>query len=231
MAMKGLPLRLARAVGGAAVLAVAIAGAAPIASAQQESELERSARLQRRGAGLRAGAWAVQDLSAVSGARDSRSPAFEGYFEKGLDLHLAWENTLGVWRRTQSVEQSGTLGSSSERVASYIVPMFTALKLYPLTRPEHSFEPYLNAGLGLAVAVEDRETSSGGLFGGASGTGLVTGFGLKAGVGFDWRFTPAFGVTVGGRYQWVKFTQEVSGDRTFRGFGADAGLIYRFQYR
>lgn len=219
---------------GAALLTLGLFIAAqPVTAQERESDVEKAARLSRRGAGLRGGAWMVQDLQEVSGATDERSPAFEGYFEKGLDLHLAMETTLGLWRRSQASHQSGGVlsGSSSERVNSYIVPMFTALKLYPLTRPESSFEPFLNAGVGVALAVIDRETTSGGLFGVGSGTSMAQGFGVKGGVGFDWRFSRAFGLTVGARYQWLKFTADVSGDRTFQGLGADAGFIYRFQYR
>ncbi|TMQ67463.1 MAG: hypothetical protein E6K78_05020 [Candidatus Eisenbacteria bacterium] len=56
-------------------------------------------------------------------------------------------------------------------------------------------------------------------------------FGLKAGVGTDWRLGQAFGLTLGGRYQWTEFGEDVGGQRIFNGLGADLGLTYRFQYQ
>lgn len=104
----------------------------------QEDDPERAATLKRKGAGLRVGAWWVQDLSQVSGVDYSQWPSFEGYFQKGLDLHLTIETTLGLWRRSQETDQ--------ERVQSFVIPAFTALKMYPFTRPGDRLEPYLSAG-------------------------------------------------------------------------------------
>ena len=202
--------------------------------AQADTAAERRVKAMRRGAGLRIGVWDVRGLTEVSGARVNESPLLEGYFQKGLDLHLALENTVSVYRREQSITRpSGLGGTVEEKLAAYVIPQFTSLKVYPFSRPEQRFEPYILGGAGLTIGIDDRENSeSGGLLGGGgdSGTGFVAGFGLKGGLGIELRFSEAFGIGAGGRYQWVRFFGELAGERTYRGFGADVGLTYRFQY-
>lgn len=203
------------------------------AGAQTDTTEQRVKRM-RRGAGIRVGVWDVRGLTEVSGAQVSETPLFEGYFQRGLDLHLALENTVGVYRREQRITRPGPIsGEIEEKVSAYVIPQFTSLKLYPFSRPEQGFEPYISGGAGLTIGVDDRENSeSGGLLGGGgeSGIGFVAGFGLKGGLGVELRFSEAFGVGVGGRYQWVRFFGELAGERTYRGLGADVGLTYRFQY-
>jgi hypothetical protein len=214
------------------VASVLAAGAA----AQADTIAEQRAKAMRRGAGLRVGVWDVRGLREVSGARVSETPLIEGYFQKGLDLHLVLENTVGVYRREQRLTRdAGGIGGGTveEKVAAYVVPQFTSLKVYPFTRPEQRFEPYVLGGAGVTIGIDDRENSgTGGLLGGGgeSGTGFVAGFGLKGGLGIELRFSEAFGAAVGGRYQWVRFFGELAGERTYRGLGADVGLTYRFQY-
>lgn len=203
--------------------------------AQGDTLTEQRVKAMRRGAGLRVGPWDVRGLAEVSGARVSESPLFEGYFQRGLDLHLALENTVAVYRREQRLTRPGGIGGGTieEKLSAYVIPQFTSLKVYPLSRPEQRFEPYFSGGAGLTIGVDDRENSeSGGLLGGGgqTGTSFVAGFGLKGGTGVEVRFSEAFGAGVGGRYQWVRFFGELAGERTFRGFGADVGVTYRFQY-
>lgn len=189
------------------------------------------AQARRRGAGLRAGYWSVADLPQSSGVESSKSPAFEGYFQKGLDAHLTMESTVGFWRWNQTAEQQGTLGGSSrEQVSLFVVPTFTAIKLYPFTTVEDRFEPYALGGVGFALAIEDRE-STGSSLGLTSGNNTLfhMGFGFKAGAGMDWRFSRAFGLGAGVRYQWIRFGQEVQGVRTYKGMGVNTGLTYHFQ--
>lgn len=218
-----------------ASITLAIALLTGDAAAQTDTLSERRVKEMRRGAGLRVGVWDVRGLGEVSGARVNESPLFEGYFQKGLDLHLALENTVGVYRREQRLTRPGGIGGGDveEKVAAYVVPQFTSLKVYPFTRPEQRFEPYITGGAGLTIGIDDRENSeSGGLLGGGgeSGIGFVAGFGLKGGLGIELRFGEAFGAAAGGRYQWVRFFGELAGERTYRGLGADVGLTYRFQY-
>ena len=184
---------------------------------------ERIATLQRRGAGVMIGAWGVQDLQGFAGASFKEWPALEGYFQRGLDLHLTMGNTIGLWRRQQELAGTG-------EVTSYVVPMFTSIRAYPVTRPEQRFEPYIEAGVGAALGIEDREGVGGALPGESDGTSASFGLGFRGGLGLEWRFSRAFGVGLNGRYQWVRLGNQVGGDRTFRGLGFDAGLTYRFQY-
>ena len=202
------------------------------AQKEAESEAEKQARLARRGAGITVGIWQVRGLTEQDNVDYSESLSFEGFFAKGLDKHLALENTIGFWMRSQEVPPSGGIGGTSgETIKSYIIPQFTSIKFYPTAEPMDRFQPFLGAGAGFAIAIDDRETEGGGLLGGFGGTGtaFVPGFGLKGQVGTEIR-GKALGLSVAGKYQWIRFFDEVGGERTFRGFGADLGFVYRFQY-
>lgn len=192
--------------------------------AQDRSSVEQEAERARRGAGLRVGAWVGQNLPEVDGAIYNASPHFQGWFQRGLDRHLAIESTLAVWRRVQE--------QGDERVATYIVPLFTSIKFYPGFGPDAPVQPYLLGGGGLGLGVDDREGTQGGLlgFGSSDGMTFATGLGFKAGGGIDFRLGQAFSLTVGGRYQWLRFDGSPGGNRTYKGTVVDAGLSYRFQY-
>lgn len=222
-----------RALTGAVLLGLLAASAAVTElRAQTATEIEERARLERRGASLRVGQWDVRGLREVGGVTMQRSPVLEGAFVHGLDRHLAIESSVGVWRRRQEGRQAGTIGGDSyERIDSWVVPMFSALTFYPFTGPASRIEPYLEGGVGIAIGIEDRETTSGGLFGGAnSGMSFGAGFGFKGGAGLDVRVTRPLALSVGSRYQWVRFLEDLGGERIYRGFAVDIGLRYRFQY-
>lgn len=189
---------------------------------------ERAVRRLRSGAGLRAGVWSVTGLSKASGATYSSWPALEGYWRRGVDRHLVIETGVGVWRRSQRASSS----AGNESVDAYVIPLMTAVRLFPTTGPEQPLEPYLTAGAGFTLGVEDASTVSGGLLGGSSSGGplLILGFGLKGGAGIEYRLGSAFGLTVGAGYQFVRFFDYVGGERTYQGLQVLGGLTYRFQY-
>lgn len=194
---------------------------------------ERQAQLARRSGGLRVGSWNVRDLTTPSGARDSETPAFEGYVRKGLDRHLALENSVGFWRRREVVTSSGGPlgGETTSTIDAYVIPQQTALVFYPVTGPESRLEPFLRGGIGLTLGVEDRDGDGTGLFTGGEGLSYAVGFGATAGPGLEWRPTNTLGLAVSGRYQWVRFFQEFAGRETYQGIAADLGITYRFQFR
>ncbi|HUF27229.1 MAG TPA: hypothetical protein VMM18_09655 [Gemmatimonadaceae bacterium] len=231
-----VPRTIARAAVCAAFAIILALAAEPVAAQQEpgESEAEARARMQRRGAGMHVGFWSVRGLREVSGAEYSATPLFEGYFQRGLDRHLAMQSSVSIWRRSQELEsEGGIIGSGTrETVDSWVVPMFTALRFFPFTTPAQRLEPYVEGGVGLALGIDDRETTAGGGlgFGAQSGISTVVGFGLKGGLGFEWRFSRPLGLAAGGRYQWVRFTEDLGGERIYRGFGAELGLTYRFQF-
>ncbi len=221
----------------AAVLALATLPATGLSqSARRDTEpairdsadaREAAVRRQRRGAGLRSGSWQQSGLTTASGAAYSTTPAFEGYFQRGLDRHLVIETSAGFWSRSQRANS----GSGSEEIRSYVVPFLTSLKLYPATGPEQPLEPFLSAGVGFTLGVDDRNTVSGGLLGGTGGgTVMLVGVGAKGGAGIEYRLGPAFGVTAAGGYQYVRFFEAVGGERTYKGVQIFGGLTYRFQY-
>ena len=195
---------------------------------------ERQAQLARRGGGVRVGIWDVRGPEVPDGGRESETPAFEGYVRKGLDAHLALENSVGFWRYRQAITTAeGPLGAAStSRVDAYVVPQQTSVVFFPVTRPDQRIEPFLRAGIGLTLGIEDRKGGGGGLFSaGGEGIRMVVGFGATGGGGVEWRLTDALGISASGRYQWVRFLEELAGSETYQGLGADLGITYRFQFR
>ena len=200
----------------------------------QSLDPERQAQLARRGGGVRVGFWDVRDLGVPDGGRESETPAFEGYVRKGLDAHLALENSVGFWRYRQTVTTAGGPlgGTTTSRVDAYVVPQQTSVVFFPVTGPERRFEPFLRGGLGLTLGIEDRKGEGGGLFGsGGQGVSMVVGFGATGGGGIEWRLGEALGISASARYQWIRFLNELAGKDTYQGLGADVGITYRFQYR
>jgi opacity protein-like surface antigen len=236
-------LRTAMAATAALVVIVAPAAAlaqestrpTPRDSGSVAPDPEGRARLARRGGGLRVGTWSVRGLTSPSSATVSTTPAFEGYVRRGLDLHLAIEHSVGVWRRTQSITEttSNPLGGTTQSTSTletYIIPQFTSITFFPVTRPGQRFEPYVKAGAGFALGVDDRTGDGGGLFS-AEGVSLVPGYGLSGSAGVELRLWNALGLAAAGRYRSFRFFQELSGKRTYEGFGAEVGVTYRFQFR
>jgi hypothetical protein len=192
--------------------------------AQEWRSAEAEAERARRGAGIRVGAWLGQNLPEVDGASYSATPHFDGWFQRGLDRHLAIESTLSVWRRVQE--------RGDERISTFVVPIFTSIKLFPGVGPESTIQPHVLAGGGFGLGIDDREGTQGGLLGlgGSDGMTMSTGLGFKGGAGLDIWLSRAFGLTIGGRYQWLRFDGSPGGHRTYKGTVLDAGLTYRFQY-
>jgi opacity protein-like surface antigen len=216
----------------ATLTALALVLAPLAASAQQGGE--RAVRQARSGIALWVGDWRVHKDEAPSGVRESETPTFEVLFAKGLDLHLVLENSVSFWRRSQTATLLGGAGGSARQsVTGYIVPQFTSIRAYPFTRPAARVEPYLRAGAGFAIGIEDRSGASAGPLGtSASGTSFVPGFGLTGGAGLELRASRALGLGAGARYQYVQFFNEgVAGDRIYKGVTLEGGLTYRFQYR
>lgn len=229
MRMKG-STRFAAATGVVLTL-LGLAGlGSPVHAQDEDQEPERvqEAKLARSGAGVRVSYWGLRDLPEVQNGTESRWPLLEGYFQRGLDRHLAIESTLGVWRRHAETEGGGgVLGSGSgSAVTTWVVPILTALKFHPFTGPEAGTEPYLAAGGGFALGIEDSE--GGGLTSG--GTFVATGFALKGETGVALRLSEAFGLNLFGGYHWIRFGEAVGNTRTYAGFNFGGGLTYRFQY-
>ena len=219
------------------LIALALAGAPAALSAQSDSNRvrhdsvearERLVKRMRAGAGFRIGSWGVRNLAQVSGTSSSSLPAFEGYWQKGLDRHVVIETSAGLWSRSQR-STSATGGGTGN---SYVIPLLTAIKLYPATDPGAALEPFMTAGAGFTLGVDDRNGAAGGLVGGGSsgGTILIPGLGLKAGGGVEYHLGSAFGLVMQAGYQYVRFFQEVGGDRTYKGPQVSGGMTYRFQF-
>jgi len=191
-------------------------------------------RKARGGGGLRVGTWQVIGLDAPGAPSSTETVAAEGWYQKGFDLHIALESTLGFWQRTQTVSESGSVaGTGTDRkVQTYLVPTMTTLKLYPATRPTSPLEPYIAAGVGIVLGIdhEDVSTTDPIVAPGTNNT-IHTGLGIQTGAGIEWNTPSPFGLTVGGRYQWASFSEDVGGQALYRGPAYFGGVTYRFQYQ
>ncbi len=221
---------------GTLLIAVAALALAPMGSlagqdaSSAQSAVEQQAKLARRGAGVMIGTWSLVDDPATGGAKTSDSPLAEGYFRKGIDKHLALETTAGVWRRTIETPASGGIGGSAGGKTSVIlIPQFTAIKLYPFTTPDDTFEPFVSGGVGFTLGFQSQ-SGGGGVLGGGGANGLIVGVGGSAAAGVEWRFSTAFGLALGAHYSYIQFFDALAGEKMYRGTGAKAGLTYRFQY-
>ncbi len=219
------------------VLAALVAGALGLGAgglrAQERrdttDQVEQRVKRERAGAGLRVGTWQVSNLDTPAGVSSSTLPAFEGYWQKGLDRHLVIETSAGLWHRQ---ETSGS-GASAESDGGFVVPLFTSLKLFPFTGPEDRLEPLLSAGVGFVLGLDKQNTVSGGLLGGggaSSALNVVAGVGAKGVGGIEYRFSQAFGVTALVGYQYIVFAQDVGGQSSYKGLVIFTGLTYRFQF-
>lgn len=219
-------LRVAAACGIA--LAVLMVGA-PVAGQRAESEPELNARLARQAGGLVAGFWDVRGVERA-GVTASAWPLIEGFFQRGMDRHLALESTVGLFRREETEVTSGGLGGEREtRRTAYVVPLLTGLRFYP-TQPGSTVEPWVGGAVGLGLGIEETAGTGGTLLGGSGGTRVETGFGFRGTAGVEVALSRAFRVGAGGGYQWMRFGAPVGATDTYRGLRATAGLTYRFQY-
>jgi hypothetical protein len=223
----------------AALLALGLVSA-DVAGAQdstktRESSAETRARLARSAAGLVVGPWELRGVEPPSGVDVSTLPMFSGYLRKGLDMRLALENGIGVWRRVQTTPATGGIGGTpGEEVQSWVVAQSTAVRFFPVTDAGATFEPWILGGAGITLGIDDRETNGGGILGGSTGgTGvaIVPGFSLQGGVGTEWWFSQSLALNVGARYQWTRFLEDFGGERTYQGPAYELGFTYKFRYQ
>jgi hypothetical protein len=205
-----------------------------VAAAQKKdtlSTVEAQAQRARRGAGIQIGTWAMIDDPASGSSSTSDSPIGEGFFRKGLDKHIALETTAGIWRRVITQPATGgPLGSPGGTTTAILIPQMTSIKLYPFTSPSDAFEPFISAGGGITIGIQN-ESGSGGLTGGSGGvSAILPAIGVGAAAGFEWRFSQAFGLSASGNYSYIHFFEDLAGEHLYRGTGVRVGMTYRFQY-
>jgi opacity protein-like surface antigen len=222
-------MRGARWLAAAAVaLAAGQAGAAAPAAGQGAGG-EPALRMQRQAAGLGVGWWGAR-LAERPGVEYAETPYFEAHFQRGLDARLAVVSSIGLWRRRQRANPGGVPGQQvAEEITSYIVPLFTAVRYFPLTRPGAFLEPYVRAGLGFALGLDDRQSTAGGVLGGGTGTGMGTGLGFAVGAGVETRLTRAIQLDASAGWRWLRFGSEVGLERSYAGPAVDIGLAYRLR--
>lgn len=162
---------------------------------------ETDPRAARRAVGLRAGSW--QDL-----------PYIEIYFQRGLAERVALENSAGVWRQKQDSWET------------YVIPLLTTLKIYPLTAPTRALQPYIMFGLGLGVGVERESKRAVG----GGGTSILTALGGKAAGGLEFKLRKSLHAHGGGRYLYMHYNDKLAFRNTYEGIGFEGGISYRFNF-
>ena len=182
---------------------ISIAIALVIAEAPSDVLAQHS----RRGGGVRVGSWNVKVAPWVD-----RSAHFEGYVHRALGNDLALENSVGVWRAVVN------------ETRAYIVPLMTSLRYYPLSAQERRMEPFVTGGVGIAFGIQDVPDNAVG----GTGSTIVTGIGVRAGLGVEVLVARGFGIGTSGKYQWVHFGDEVGTMETFAGVGWEGAVFYRF---
>ena len=199
----------------------------PAFAAVPTDAIVAQAQHSRDGAGLQVSSWQPDE---PTGFANTNTASFHGYFTKGLDQHLAWENTLGYWGRTSKwSETQPIIGTTNHELQTHLVPMITALRLYPATTSANRVEPYVTAGIGPVLGVQIQKAS--GALTADQTTSMQVGLGVRAGAGVDLWATQVFGITAGGHFQSASFGQDMANDRLYQAWGADFGFSYRFQYR
>jgi opacity protein-like surface antigen len=215
-----------------AIILLSVVCSNSLAAANDDPSVQ--AKRARGGGGLRVGTWQVVGLDEPGAPSSTESVAAEGWYQKGFDLHIALESTMGFWQRTQTVTEVGSVaGTGTERkIQSYLVPTMSTLKLYPATRPSSPLEPYLAAGVGIVLGIDHQDVSTTDPIVAPGTTNTFhTGLGIQTGAGLEWNSPSAFGLTVGGRYQWASFAEDVGGKALYRGPAYFGGVTYRFQYQ
>ena len=209
-------------------LLLALVAAAPVARAADATD-DVTARTQRarNGAGVLVSTWQPDE---PTGFLNSETPAFQAYLQKGLDQHLAWENTLGYWQRTSKWSDTQPLvGTTNHELETYLVPTITALRLYPFDLPTTAIEPFVSAGVGPVLGVQQNKTTGG--LSPVNETTMHAGLGVRAGAGVVLHASEAFGITAGGHFESASFGTDMVGNKLYQAWGVDLGLAYRFQYR
>ena len=202
---------------------LAVGAAMPLRGQVAESAAQRASAQARRGIGVRAGVWQV-DVERVDEVK--RSPQFEGYYQRGLGPELALESSFGVWRVKTGVDQMVPDAPLIE-TRTYIAPLLTSLKYYPLTGPGAALGPYLLGGVGFAFGIEDESE----LAIGGGGTTVATGVALRGAIGIDFALGGALGIAAAGKYQWVYFGEElINAKHTFSGVGVEGAVTYRLHF-
>jgi opacity protein-like surface antigen len=189
------------------------------------SDLEHRVQAERRGGGVRVGPWRLNGKQLPSGVSGSTTAQFEGYYRTGFDLHVALENSIGLWRQRQSSSAGGGLlgGGSTATADNYIIPQVTSIVFYPATAPNDRLEPFVRGGVGFALGVQDPQNGG--------SIAFTPGFGATGGVGLEWHASRALGLALSGRYQWIRFFQDFAGLQTYQGPAVELGITYRFQFR
>lgn len=159
----------------------------------EESDL----KLARRGFGVRGGPW-------------HHLPYVEIFFQRGLAERVALENSAGVWQRRQAESRT------------YVIPLLTSLKVYPLTNAKSRIEPYVLAGVGFGLGIENESDRAVG----GGGTNIVTGFGLKTAAGLEIHVVKFLSAHVGGQYLYMRFNDKLANQNTFEGTGFEGGLTF-----
>lgn len=170
-------------------------------TASAQAPDESAGRAARRAIGIRGGEW-------------RHLPYGEIYFQRGLAERVALENSAGVWQRRTG------------EFRSYVIPLLTSLKFYPLTAPNSRVEPFIMGGIGFALGIEKESVHAIG----GGGTSILTGFGTKAGAGIEGRVYGSVGVQAGVHYLYMRFNDELADQRAFEGAGIEGGVSFRLTF-
>lgn len=206
-------------------------GQTPTAAAIQYSA-DSIVRLHHKAAGVAVGSWFVGPLDVRSEVESRTSPMLELFYQSGRSPRRVLEGGVSAWRWNLEARTAGTCPScapfqAGDYVSAYLIPAFVSVKLYPRSSPNARLEPYVLAGPAIALAVQMYSNgNAAGLYGSNAEAGLQAGIGARVGAGADYRLTPAWGISLGARYQAIRFFNAVAGRKSFNGPVLQGGLVH-----
>jgi opacity protein-like surface antigen len=187
---------------------------------------------------VRVGAWFPKDKEQGVTLDDIAFDKTEGAIEEsqalGLDFHFRknvghpfyTDLSVGGWYTTY--EFTPNLAALPRYDAwSLIVPVTIGLSVAPL--PDNPFQPYAMVGLGAYIGFTGHDALQVSDENVPDDTDTYIRFGYFAGLGIDFMFAESFGISVGVKYQFVKFEegQLFTGQQDFTGLQAQVGVAMK----
>jgi len=147
--------------------------------------------------------------NAKSSIDQSQALGLDFHYRNSLGSQLFVDFSVSGWYSTYSFKFNETLADPSlaQEASSWVVvvPITLGLSLNPL--PDNPVQPYAMAGIGAYVGVTGREVTVNGQGRHITEDKSKVALGGYIGAGLDFFLTPGFGLSLGLKYQLVKFDE------------------------
>jgi hypothetical protein len=205
------------------LLSLFIAGAVAASAFAQERTVVIREATQTDFFSVRAGVWFPKDAEKKFTFANAEDQSIDQSQALGLDFGyrypmgrpLYFDFSFSGWYSTYAFKYTDLLKYPSDVQQAdawvVVVPITVGISVNPL--PTGPLQPYAQAGVGLYAGISGT-TEYKGLGPGATTSThkedkTLTAFGGYFGAGLDFFITPAFGVSLGGKYQIIEFKEEL----------------------